>query len=155
MDYEKEYKSLVAKVKKAHQFAQTDSTKSVLEDILPQLRESEELLDAHNIVVNLPELKFYGGIKDKNRELIKNPEEAANNYLDGVYGKMPHSDLHIAIFIAGAKWDREQMMKDAVEADVNIYRDLAAGKSWAEFVVEMPTNNLGDKVRVIVLPKED
>ena len=42
MDYEKEYKSLVAKVKKAHQFAQTDSTKSVLEDILPQLRESED-----------------------------------------------------------------------------------------------------------------
>ena len=30
MDYEKEYKSLVAKVKKAHQFSQTDSTKSVL-----------------------------------------------------------------------------------------------------------------------------
>ena len=58
-------------------------------------------------------------------------------------------------FIAGAKWDREQMMKDAVEADVNIYRDLAAGKSWAEFVVEMPINNLGDKVLVIVLPKED
>jgi len=42
MDYEKEYKSLIAKVKKAHQFAQTDSTKSVLEDILPQLRESED-----------------------------------------------------------------------------------------------------------------
>lgn len=58
-------------------------------------------------------------------------------------------------FITGAKWDREKMMKDAVEADVNIYRDLAAGKSWAEFVVEMPINNLGDKVLVIVLPKED
>ena len=42
MDYEKEYKSLVAKVKNAHQFAQTDSTKSVLEDILPELRESED-----------------------------------------------------------------------------------------------------------------
>ena len=42
MDYEKEYKNLVAKVKKAHQFAQTDSTKSVLEDILPELRESED-----------------------------------------------------------------------------------------------------------------
>lgn len=42
MDYEKEYKSLVAKVKKAHLFAQTDSTKMVLEDILPELRESED-----------------------------------------------------------------------------------------------------------------
>lgn len=57
-------------------------------------------------------------------------------------------------FIAGAKWQKEQMMKEAVEADVNIYRDLAAGKSWAEFVVEMPTNNLGEKVRIIIV-KED
>ena len=42
MDFEKEYKNLVAKVKNAHLYAQTDSTKNVLEDILPELRESEE-----------------------------------------------------------------------------------------------------------------
>lgn len=42
MDYEKAYKNLVAKVKNAHLYAQTDSTKNVLEDILPELRESEE-----------------------------------------------------------------------------------------------------------------
>ena len=57
-------------------------------------------------------------------------------------------------YLAGAVNEREKMMKEAVEADVNIYRDLAAGKSWAEFVVEMPTNNLGDKVRIIIV-KED
>ena len=45
-------------------------------------------------------------------------------------------------------------MRNAVEADVNTYRDLAAGKSWAEFVVEMPTNNIGDKVKLIIV-KED
>lgn len=49
---------------------------------------------------------------------------------------------------------KDQMMKEAVEADVNTYKDLAAEKSWAEFVVEMPTNNLGDKVKLIVI-KED
>lgn len=54
----------------------------------------------------------------------------------------------------GKKDMKEQMMEEAVDADVNIYRDLAAGKSWAEFVVEMPTNNLGDKVRIIII-KED
>ena len=57
-------------------------------------------------------------------------------------------------FRAGAKWQKEQMMKEAVEADVNIYGDIVAGKKWAEFVVEMPTNNLGDKVRIIIV-KED
>lgn len=40
--YEKAYKNLVAKVKNAHLYAQTDSTKNVLEDILPELRESED-----------------------------------------------------------------------------------------------------------------
>jgi len=50
MDYEKEYKSFVAKVKKAHQFAQTDSIKSVLEDILPQLRESDDEMIRRTLV---------------------------------------------------------------------------------------------------------
>ena len=45
-------------------------------------------------------------------------------------------------------------MEEAVEADVNIYRDIVAGKSWAEFVVEMPINNLGNKVCIIIV-KED
>ena len=72
----------------------------------------------------------------------KSLEEAANNYLDDVYGKMPHSDYHIAIFLAGAEWqanhaplpedtvifqkgveegrrlEMEDIMKDAVEKTV-------------------------------------
>jgi hypothetical protein len=42
-----------------------------------------------------------------------------------------------------------------VEADVNIYRDLAAGKSWAEFVIEKPPKNLGDKVCIIIVKEEN
>lgn len=42
MDYEKEYKKLKADIEKAYLFAQTDSTKSVLEHILPELKESED-----------------------------------------------------------------------------------------------------------------
>ena len=78
------------------------------------------------------------------------------------FGELVHSKVSRGVnsaygigFLEGAEWAREQMLKEAVEADVNTYRDLASGKSWAEFVVEMPTNNLGDKVRVIVLKKED
>lgn len=54
-------------------------------------------------------------------------------------------------FIAGAKWHKEQMLKDAMEADVNVYRDLAEGESWAEFVARMPTQNLGDKVHMVII----
>lgn len=46
---------------------------------------------------------------------------------------------------------KEQMLKEAVEADVNVYRDLAEGESWAEFVARMPTQNLGDKVRLVII----
>ena len=85
----------------------------------------------------------------------KDLEEVAEHYASVTDPEAHGIDFIREIFIAGAKWDREKMMKDAVEADVNIYRDLAAGKSWAEFVAEMPINNLDDKVLVIVLPKED
>lgn len=42
MDYEQKYKELAGKIKKAYLYAQTDSTKAVLEDILPELKESED-----------------------------------------------------------------------------------------------------------------
>jgi len=42
MDYEKEYKKLKAGISKAYLYAQTDSTKAVLENILPELTENED-----------------------------------------------------------------------------------------------------------------
>ena len=58
------------------------------------------------------------------------------------------------IYQKGVEEGKRLMMEEAVEADVNIYRDIVAGKSWAEFVVEMPINNLGNKVCIIIV-KED
>lgn len=85
MDYEKEYKSLIAKVKKAHLFAQTDSTKSVLEDILPELRESEDehlrkllVWQVHrNIEDETNDLKMsvYDGIKGHDPDLEESIED--------------------------------------------------------------------------------
>lgn len=54
-----------------------------------------------------------------------------------------------------ANWQKEQMLEDAVDADVNTYEDLAGGKSWAEFVVKVPTNNIGDKVKIIIVNEEE
>ena len=42
MDYEKAYKELVGKIEKAYLYAQTDSTKAVLEEIRPELVESDD-----------------------------------------------------------------------------------------------------------------
>lgn len=85
-----------------------------------------------------------------------NIEEAADKYEKehtGIYPEVGQTSIRDA-FIDGYNLSREQMMEEAVEADVNIYRDIVVGKSWAEFVVEMPTNNLGDKVRIIVVKKD-
>ncbi len=40
MDYKKKYEELVGKIEKAYLFAQTNSTKAVLEEIRPELKES-------------------------------------------------------------------------------------------------------------------
>lgn len=74
------------------------------------------------------------------------------------FGELVHSKVSRGVnsaygigFLEGAEWTREQMLKEAVEADVNVYRDLAEGESWAEFVARMPTQNLGDKVRLVII----
>lgn len=112
----------------------------------------EVTINGHKIVYDKD--KGYVTIVKSEESVPKDLEEAADEYLQKVKAwflrTLEHPTAKDA-FKAGAEWDREQMMKEAVEADVNIYRDLVAGKSWAEFVVEMPTNNLGDKVRVIIV----
>ena len=42
MDYERKYKELAGKIKKAYSYAQTDSTKAVLKNLLPELKESKD-----------------------------------------------------------------------------------------------------------------
>ena len=122
-------------------------------------------------------------------EIPADLEEAANNYLDGVYGKIPHSDFHIAIFIAGAKWQkwqetremvmsdgsyfqkcyelgkkdmREQMMKNAVEAEVFEYQSPLLYPEYYDdnpgppaIILERDSVKPGDNVRIIILPPED
>ena len=55
-------------------------------------------------------------------------------------------------FIAGAKWDREQVMKEAVETVVSLE---AGGFPVVELGVKKFGLKVGDKVRVIVLKAEE
>ena len=86
MNYEKEYKKLKADIEKAYLFAQTDSTKSVLEHILPELRESEderirkEILEVAKTVV-LRDGTLYGK-KYNCREWIPWLEKQAENHVN-------------------------------------------------------------------------
>lgn len=62
MDYKKEYKNLKARIKNAHLYAQTDSTKAVLVDILPELAESEDEMIRRKLLNLLKELLEPGGV---------------------------------------------------------------------------------------------
>lgn len=97
-------------------------------------------------------------------EILNDLEEAADEYEKRVIEetKCHHNALTYAegyedalllipgAFIAGAKWDRKQMMSNAVEGTVygNGVYTWVAGDIPSQF-------KYGNKVRVIVLPKED
>ena len=56
--------------------------------------------------------------------------------------------------IAGAKWDREQMMKDAVEYEVGMHGEPIT-VNLDKYVQRARGIFPGDKVRVIVIPNTD
>ena len=93
----------------------------------------------------------------------KSLEEAAEKYRRESYRKsvMPNTDGPIPeyggnvkdAFIAGAEWQKSQMMKEAVEGYVNYYED-SGGILMAEAQVGCPYHN-GDKVKIIIVKEEN
>lgn len=93
--------------------------------------------------------------QDDGSETPNDLEEAADEYEKantGIYPEVGQTSIRDA-FIDGAKWDREQMMKGAVDAIV---------ENWnpdPEPEITIPLNpeefTRGDKVRVIICKKED
>ena len=104
-------------------------------------------------------------------------EEAAEEYLDKLFGKGKHQPFYKELFIAGAKWQAEQddkelsekiasayqlgladkekqMMKEAVEGVIDYVYD-EKGDAYKAIRLDWLVGDFGDKVRVIVLPKED
>lgn len=123
-----------------------------IERILAEIHRLKNELEGYSAQEVLDYIESYINIISREQPSSSDLDEAAEEF-----GKRQGLELKPfakKYFKAGAEWQKEQMLKDAVEADVNTYIDLAAGKSWAEFVVRMPTKDLGDKVHLIII-KED
>lgn len=81
MDYEKEYKKLKAGISKAYLYAQTDSTKAVLENILSELTENEDertrrsLIDAIKIGCSNSGISFTKEAADRYIAWLEKQEE--------------------------------------------------------------------------------
>lgn len=122
MDYEKEYKKLKAGIKKAYLYAQTDSTKAVLESILSELKESEderirkEILDyCKNKAEKYPNDPKYKNISAWIAWLEKQKtSEEALQYLKENHSPSEISDFQNAMNIATAK-AYDKGMKDGLE----------------------------------------
>ena len=80
-------------------------------------------------------------------------EETWYDY-DG-YNAEPENDKLelIDAFIAGAEWQKAKMMEGAVEGEVYLYSSYK--REATAILVDIPKENLSDKVHVIILPKED
>lgn len=67
--YEKKYKEIVGQIKKAYLYAQTDSTKAVLEEIFPELKESEDERIKEAIIATIH--LYYGEpLEDEAKEML-------------------------------------------------------------------------------------
>lgn len=85
-------------------------------------------------------------------------EEAAEEYAyRGVPDELkpltkPFADEIIKNFIAGSEWQKEQMMKDAVEGE--IVKDITNKLAVTAKNINLDGFKFGDKVRIIIV-KED
>lgn len=88
---------------------------------------------------------------DYEKKYNEDLEEAAKDYTDSSEWLIGENLEHIdAAFIAGAKWQKEQIMKEAVEGKV--FMSFAPGHNQMAMAdVDLPTNT---KVRIIIV-KED
>lgn len=88
------------------------------------------------------------------------PEEAAEEYSEGIIGR-EDAFMCKAAFIAGAEWQKQQMLKDAFVGNYVVHdgRIELKGDPLPSIdpilILPYPQFKPGDKVRVIVLKEEE
>ena len=94
---------------------------------------------------------FYQMGTEQKESVSEDLEEAANKYAD----KHPTCGLAKQSFKAGAQWNKQQMMKDAVERVVKVD---AGGYPYIDVTIELydydkdePLAKKGDKVKLIIV----
>lgn len=150
MDYEKAYKELVAQIRKAYLYAQTNSTKAVLEDILPDLSKIDdnkirlEILDFFK--TNMPGVTLWIAWLEKQKEQKLDieicPRTKSKSFTE-VYMKgwndakkeqKPTDDRYMEGYMRGigernfAQWSEEEKkhLYNAIEAVKYVY-DVSEG----------------------------
>lgn len=112
-------------------------------------------------IAQLKGVKLYTFSDILSEEPDKSLEEAAMDAICMAFGCDPayygnKAEFSVTelyqLFIAGAKWQKDQMLKEAVEGFIFQSEDYYPKELIARYDGELKH---GDKVRIIVLPKED
>ena len=85
---------------------------------------------------------------------IKTLEEAAEKYSDKYCSDWAYHLEYEDAFIAGAEWQKEQMMKEAVEAEITVGRlpdDWSLAYNPDELHRALLKFKSGDKVKIIIV----
>lgn len=83
----------------------------------------------------------------------KDFKDFVKSYMSANDDNILHYYDRYAGLVDGAQWQKEQMMKGAVEAYVNFYEEIP-GNYYTEFVVENLRPRFGDKVKLIIIKEE-
>lgn len=146
MDYEKEYKKLKAGIKNAYLYAQTDSTKAVLETIFPELCESEDervrkaLIRFHKSTIDIDGIKGDEIVSwlEKQDEMSKKCPTSVQNEQKPAWSEDDSEEFDIAIEtlkeagqFSSAKWlksikDRIQPKQEWSEEDDKMLHTIIA-----------------------------
>ena len=76
------------------------------------------------------------------------PYDGSNNFYDDVDVKASKK-----AFKAGAEWQKEQMKKEALDAEVYKYVDTYK-QNWTSFLVDVPAENFGHSAKIIVINED-
>lgn len=133
MDYEKEYKKLKAGITNAYLYAHTDSTKAVLESILPELKESEDELkwltqfiqeEAYSLSLDIRDNEYRIKLKNLQRSLAW-LEKQGKKEQDARYKDL--EELLAADDIYQMAMN-DEMVREAKEKAVNALHEMCIGR---------------------------
>ena len=123
-------------------------------DLIARIREDSRLIE---VIDSLPEDEPSKEVEEAAEEYadkhgFRVPYDGSNNYYDDVDVKASKEG-----FIAGAEWQKEQMMKEAVEAKVwesgHGFRDLEMDSESFRKALEGFKD--GDKVKLFIVKEDD
>lgn len=85
-------------------------------------------------------------------DLVKEVQRYYFDNFDYITSDQPTLSILTNIARHFANWQKEQMMKDAVEGEVYLYESYK--RTATAILVDVPKEELGDKVKIIII-KED